>query len=198
MIIKTSKFITSVANAKDISKPEFQLNQISFVGRSNVGKSSLINMLTNSSKLCKTSNTPGRTRLINYFLINDDFYFVDLPGYGFALASKQEVSSWQSLIEPYLVNNPVLKCVCLLVDIRHDPSVQDKQMAEFLYYHQIPFIVIATKSDKLGKSQVKPQLNKIASVLGIGQGNIYPVSNEAKTGKIELLNKINQFLNNVE
>lgn len=192
MKITKSSFVTSVANPKLILKDEKK--QIAFVGRSNVGKSSLINMLVNNSKLCKTSSTPGRTRLINYFLINDGFYFVDLPGYGFAQASKTDVFSWQGLIEPYLINNDMLKCVCALVDVRHEPSIQDKQMIDFLYYYQIPFIIVATKCDKLPKSKIKPALAKMAGYLKVGVDNIYGISSESQYGKEGLLNKIEQFL----
>ncbi len=193
MKITKSSFYISVANADKVVKDE--KNQIAFVGRSNVGKSSLINMLVNNSKLCKTSSTPGRTRLVNYFLINDTFYLVDLPGYGFAQASKTDVYGWQKLIEPYLLNNDKLKVVCALVDVRHDPTEKDKQMINYLHYYQIPFIIVATKCDKLPKSKVKPALNKIANALNVGAQNVYGVSSETKYGKEELLSKLDQFLN---
>ena len=193
MKITKSRYITSVANANKVVVDEKK--QIAFVGRSNVGKSSLINMLVNNSKLCKTSQTPGRTRLINYFLINDAFYFVDLPGYGFAQASKKDVFGWQGLIEPYLKNNAMLKCVCVLVDVRHNPTEQDKQMINYLFYYQIPFIIVATKCDKLSKTKVKPALNKIAGELKVGVKNIYGISSQTSFGKDELLNKLEQFLN---
>lgn len=192
MEIKSAKFVTSattIANDK-INNAK----QIAFVGRSNVGKSSLINMLTGNVKLCKTSSTPGRTRLINYFLINDDFYFVDLPGYGFAKASKTEVDGWQSMIEPYLVENENLKCVCMLVDSRIEPTAQDKQMMKFLNYYRIPFVIIATKCDKFGKSQVKPQMLKIANSLGVGKDNVFPSSSEKRMGRNDILDKLEQFL----
>lgn len=193
MKITKSSFVTSVANANKVVVDEKK--QIAFVGRSNVGKSSLINMLVNNSKLCKTSQTPGRTRLINYFLINDAFYFVDLPGYGFAQASKKDVFGWQGLIEPYLKNNAMLKCVCVLVDVRHNPTEQDKQMINYLFYYQIPFIIVATKCDKLSKTKVKPALNKIAGELKVGVKNVYGISSQTSFGKDELLNKLEQFLN---
>lgn len=193
MKITKSRFITSVANANKVVVDEKK--QIAFVGRSNVGKSSLINMLVNNSKLCKTSQTPGRTRLINYFLINDAFYFVDLPGYGFAQASKKDVFGWQGLIEPYLKNNAMLKCVCVLVDVRHNPTEQDKQMINYLFYYQIPFVIVATKCDKLSKTKVKPALNKIAGELKVGVQNVYGISSQTSFGKDELLNKLEQFLN---
>ena len=192
MDIRSAKFVTSVANSVNILKDGRM--EIAFVGRSNVGKSSLINMLVKNSKLCRTSSTPGRTRLINYFLINDDFYFVDLPGYGYAKASKSEVDGWQSMIEPYLINNAQLKCVCMLVDSRIEPTAQDKQMLKFLNYYQIPFIIIATKCDKFGKSQIKPQLQKIANYLGVGKDNVFASSGEKLLGRNEILSKMDQFL----
>lgn len=193
MKITKSSFVTSVANANKVVVDGKK--QVAFVGRSNVGKSSLINMLVNNSKLCKTSQTPGRTRLINYFLINDAFYFVDLPGYGFAQASKKDVFGWQGLIEPYLKNNAMLKCVCVLVDVRHNPTEQDKQMINYLFYYQIPFVIVATKCDKLSKTKVKPALNKIAGELKVGVQNVYGISSQTSFGKDELLNKLEQFLN---
>lgn len=191
MEIKSAKFIKS---ATSIDNNLENFSQIAFVGRSNVGKSSLINMLTKNSKLCKTSSTPGRTRLINYFQINSDIYFVDLPGYGFAKASKTEVDGWQSMIEPYLVENENLKCVCMLVDSRIEPTNQDKQMLKFLNYYRIPFIIIATKCDKFGKSQIKPQMQKIANFLGVGKDNVFASSSETGFGRLEILQKLDQFL----
>lgn len=194
MKITKSAFVTSVAN------PSKLLNdgkgEIAFVGRSNVGKSSLLNMLVNNKKLAKTSSLPGRTRLINYFIINDSFYFVDLPGYGFAKASKQEAFGWQSLIEPYLIKNNNLKCVFVLVDSRIEPTENDKQMIDFLVYYNIPFVIIATKCDKFAKSKIKPALLKIANSLNVGVGNIIGVSNETGFGKEEVLAKVEQFINN--
>ncbi len=193
MNITKSKFVTSVASSKNLIVDN--VNQIAFVGRSNVGKSSLINALTNNSKLCKTSQTPGRTRLVNYFLINEEFYFVDLPGYGYAKASGAEIEGWQSLIEPYLVNNQNLKLVCALVDVRIEPTKNDRIMIDFLNYYRIPFVVVATKCDKLAKSKVKPALQKLANQLKLGVGNVYGVSSESGYGKQELLSYMEQFLN---
>lgn len=192
MEIRSAKFVTSVAESKKILNDGKK--EIAFVGRSNVGKSSLINMLTKQNKLAKTSSTPGRTRLINYFLINDDTYFVDLPGYGYAKASKSMVNGWQSMIEPYLLENPQLYLVCMLVDSRYEPTDQDKQMLKFLTYYQIPFIIIATKCDKFGKSQIKPQMVKIANYLGVGKDNVFASSGEKMIGRLEILRKFDQFL----
>lgn len=194
MKITKATFFTSVANANNLINDG--VSQIAFVGRSNVGKSSLINLLTNNSKLCKTSSTPGRTRLVNYFKINDQFYFVDLPGYGYAKASGQEIIGWQSLIEPYLINNPNLKLVCALVDSRIEPTENDKIMINFLNYYRIPFVVVATKCDKFAKSKIKPALNKLANRLKLGVKNVYGVSSSNGYGKEELLSYFEQMLNN--
>ena len=196
MEIKNVKFVTSVADSRKMIVDEKY--QVAFVGRSNVGKSSLINMLLKHNKLAKTSSTPGRTRLINYFQANEDVYFVDLPGYGYAKASKQEIDGWQSMIEPYLIENEQLKCVCMLVDSRYEPTAQDKQMLKFLNYYQIPFIIIATKCDKFGKSQIKPQMVKIANYLGVGKDNVFASSGEKMIGRYEILNKLDQFLQNYD
>ena len=192
MLINSASFVTSVASKNNILIDG--LNQIAFVGRSNVGKSSLINMLCNQKKLAKASSTPGRTRLINYFLINSKFYFVDLPGYGYAQASKTEAYGWQSLIEPYLINNDKLKLVCMLVDSRITPTEQDKQMFDYLAYYQLPFIIIATKSDKLSKAQLNKAKVNIANTFGVGVENVYPVSNETRDGKDKVLSAISQYV----
>lgn len=192
MNITKSVFKTTVASARNILVDD--MAQIAFVGRSNVGKSSLINMLVANGKLAKTSSTPGRTRLINYFLINDSFYFVDLPGYGYAKASKSMVYEWQGLIEPYLLNNTALKCVCVLVDSRHEPTEQDKQMVNFLSYYNIPFIIIATKCDKHTKSGLKPALLKIANSMSVGVGNVFGASSQTRYGKEQILSKLDDML----
>lgn len=192
MKINSAKFVTSVANPNLIINDH--LPQVAFVGRSNVGKSSLINMLVNQKKLAKTSSLAGRTRLINYFKINDNFYFVDLPGYGFARASAKEIEGWQGLIEPYLIDNEALKCVCLLVDVRHEPSDQDKQMFKFLNYYNIPTLVVATKGDKLSKAQTQRAKVIIANALGVGTANIMVTSSDNASGRHELLDKMETML----
>lgn len=192
MKINSAKFVTSVANPNMVINDN--LPQIAFVGRSNVGKSSIINMLTNQKKLAKTSSLAGRTRLINYFLINNNLYFVDLPGYGFAKASAAEIDGWQGLIEPYLVDNEKLKCVCLLVDVRHEPSEQDKLMFKFLNYYNIPCLIVATKSDKLSKAQLAKAKLVVANGLGVGVANIVCVSSVSGYGKDEMLLKLDTFL----
>ncbi len=191
MIIKSAEFVTSVASQQKLQ--DFGLPEFAFVGRSNVGKSSLINALTNRKKLAKASSTPGRTRLINFFRINNAFMFVDLPGYGYALASKAEQSQWQGLIGTYLEYSTSLRRVFVLVDIRHEPSEKDKQMLEYLYYYNQPFSVIATKADKIARGQIDKHLTIIANTLGIGKDNIIPASAETGYG----LDKIRDLIENL-
>lgn len=192
MIIKKASFITSAAGAKDMIVSE--LPQVAVVGKSNVGKSSFINYLANDGKLARTSKEPGRTRLINYFLFNEDFILTDLPGYGFARVSREEKKKWAATIEEYLDNEDNLRLVCFLVDIRHDPTEDDKIMYNYLFKRAVPFIIVATKSDKIAKSKVKNQLRHLASVLKVGMDNILPVSSQNKTGKEEVLEKIEKIV----
>lgn len=192
MIIKKASFITSAAGAKDMIVSE--LPQVAVVGKSNVGKSSFINYLANDGKLARTSKEPGRTRLINYFLFNEDFILTDLPGYGFARVSREEKKKWAATIEDYLDNEENLRLVCFLVDIRHDPTEDDKIMYNYLFKRAVPFIIVATKSDKIAKSKVKNRLRHLASVLKVGMDNILPVSSQNKTGKEEVLEKIEKIV----
>lgn len=152
MEIKQSEFITSA-----VTKTQYPIDdkaEIAFVGRSNVGKSSMINSLTNRKALAKVSGTPGKTRLINFFLINNIFYLVDLPGYGYAKVSKSEKEGWGKIIETYLLNRPQLKAVVLLVDSRHKPSDDDILMYKWIKYYGHKTIVVATKKDKLTKNEL--------------------------------------------
>lgn len=189
MTIKSSRFLTSVAHEKDILN--LNVNEFAFVGRSNCGKSSLINFLAGKKGLAKTSSTPGLTKLVNYFLFNEgvenEFVLVDLPGYGFSKAGKQAHGLWSVLIEKYLLTSKNLKRVFVLVDIRHEPSPLDKTMIEFLYYNQIAFTVVATKADKISKANRKKQLELIAKTLKIATGNIIVSSSELCLGKQEIL-----------
>lgn len=153
MRIKQSEFITSAV--KRSQYPEDMRNEIAFVGRSNVGKSSIINALTNRKKLAKVSQTPGKTRLVNFFLINNDFYLVDLPGYGYAKVSKSEKESWGKTIETYLEGREQLKRIVLLVDSRHKPTADDIMMYDWIKHYGYDTVIIATKSDKLKNSEFK-------------------------------------------
>ena len=192
MIIKSADFIKSIASSGALY--DLQLPEFAFVGRSNVGKSSLINSLTNRKKLAKASSTPGRTRLINLFLINKSFYFVDLPGYGFAKASKQEQASWQELIGTYLENSSNLKRVFVLVDIRHAPTDKDLLMLNYLYQYNIPFNIVATKADKLSKAQINKQVLNIANTLNVGFNDIIVSSAIDKKGNDKILEIIENLL----
>lgn len=151
MIIKTSEFVTSAV--KKSQYPLDELPEVAFVGRSNVGKSSLINSLTNRKKLAKVSGTPGRTRLVNFFLVNNEFHLVDLPGYGYAKVSKVEKESWGKVIEDYLYNRGPLKKVVLLVDCRHKPTNDDIMMYNWIVHYGYEVVVVATKSDKISNNE---------------------------------------------
>ncbi|MGN0795638.1 MAG: ribosome biogenesis GTP-binding protein YihA/YsxC [Christensenellales bacterium] len=194
-MIKQAKFILSVADKKNI--PDYNVPEIAIAGKSNVGKSSLINYLTNQKKLAKTSSEPGRTRLLNYFQINNgEYYFVDLPGYGFAKVSKTEKAKWGDLIETYLSASPNLKNVFVLLDIRHEPTQDDLTMIDYLYKTSTPFTLIATKADKLSKQQTRKALMTISSVTGVGVDNIIVTSVQARVGKDEIEKRIDQILSN--
>ena len=192
MKIMSSEFLTSVANKDKIL--ELDAKEFAFVGRSNCGKSSLINSLVNKKNLAKTSSNPGHTKLINYFWVNknenDRFLLVDLPGYGFSKAGKATNESWSDLIGTYLLNAKNLKRVFVLVDIRHRPSNLDKLMIEFLYYNQIPFSVVATKVDKIPKTKIQQYLKIITSELKIAIGNVLTSSSIDKKGIENILERI--------
>lgn len=151
MQIKKSEFITSA-----VKKSQYPIDgypEVAFVGRSNVGKSSLINSITNRKKLAKVSGTPGRTRLVNFFFVNDEFYLVDLPGYGYAKVSKAEKHGWGKIIEDYLHGREYLKRVVLLVDSRHKPTADDVMMYEWILHYGYEVVVVATKSDKISNNE---------------------------------------------
>ena len=185
MKIVSAKYLTSVVSEKDILNDD--LKEFAFVGRSNVGKSSLINALTGVKNLAKTSSTPGLTKMINYFLINNSFKFVDLPGYGYAKTGQKHIANWAGLMEKYLLNSTLLVTVFVLVDSRHEPSELDKMMIEFLNHYQIPYMLIATKVDKLAKSKIPQSLSKIAKILGVRRELILPFSSETLFGKEQIL-----------
>jgi len=193
MVIKSAEFVKSVA---DSNYYKSGLSEIAFVGRSNVGKSSLINLLTNRKNLAKTSSMPGKTSLINYFLINKKFLLVDLPGYGYARVSRDKQTSWGDFIEKYFIDNKDLKCVYLLLDIRRTPTIQDEQMLKYLYFNRISVKVVVTKTDILSKAQVSNQLQIICAKLGIGLKDIIVTSSQDRKGQFDLLKNIEQFIEN--
>ncbi|MBQ1820173.1 MAG: YihA family ribosome biogenesis GTP-binding protein [Clostridia bacterium] len=187
--IKQAEFMTSAGIGGEY--PSALPCEIAIVGKSNVGKSSLINRLANNQKLAKTSASPGKTRLVNFFLLNKAFYLVDLPGYGFAKASKAEQKSWGELLERYLSSGRV-KHLLMLIDIRHTPTQDDLQMFRYLIYYGIPYTLIATKSDKIAKSKRRQEANKRAKELGAPPFAI-PFSSETGEGRAELLDRIGQI-----
>ncbi len=194
MVVKNAEFIKSVGADKKYFNED--LPEIAVVGKSNVGKSSLINMLTSNSRLARVSKQPGKTRLLNFFLINREFYLVDLPGYGFARVSMAEKDEWAALMADYFSNAKNLKAVIVLVDIRHDPTAEDKNMVQLLEYYSIPYIVAATKADKIAKSKRKNECARIKRIIPSSYGyTVLPVSNENGFGKEELLAEIERKLN---
>ncbi len=197
MIIKKAAFITSFASAEKYVEyaSGVYFPEICVAGRSNVGKSTFINMLAGQKKLAKTSSTPGRTRLVNVFDFNDgEFRLVDLPGYGYALASKAERAEWGGLIEGYLQRSPHLRHTLVLVDSRHAPQKTDVEMTEYLYYYRMPFTVIATKCDKLSRAEIAKSVQTIATTLKIGRDNVIPVAQDG-FGKDKVLQRIEEILN---
>ncbi len=184
--ITNAKFVTSVGVGSEL--PPALNAEIAIVGKSNVGKSSLINSLCNRNKLAKTSATPGKTRLINYFLLNDEFYLVDLPGYGFASAPKEEQIKWGKLMEDYLASGRVTH-IYMLIDIRHEPTALDKQMFGYILYYGIPYTLIATKADKLARSKRRQAACSAAKLLGAPPYAV-AYSSESGDGREELLERI--------
>lgn len=175
--------------------PETDKVEIAFAGKSNVGKSSLINALMNRKALARTSATPGKTQTINFYNVNDVMYLVDLPGYGYAKVSEQEKIKWGQLIERYLNNSKQLKAVFLLIDIRHDPSANDKMMYEWIVAQGYHPIIIATKLDKLKRSQVQKNIKAIKEGLKLLPGTVViPFSAETKQGREEIWELMETYL----
>ncbi|MBR0189516.1 MAG: YihA family ribosome biogenesis GTP-binding protein [Clostridia bacterium] len=187
----SAKFIKSVAKGGEFYSDNRPIIAVS--GRSNVGKSSLINMLAGNKKLAKTSQDPGRTRLVNYFDFGS-FVLADLPGYGFAKVSKEEKAKWARLLEDFFATQKITLLLSL-VDIRHEPTADDKQMINYLYHYSIPFVAVATKADKLPKTKIKPQIMNIAASLKLGIDNMICSSSEKGVGKKEILSAIEQAIN---
>ena len=192
MVIKNVSLETVIGVTSKI--PDNQLPEIAFAGKSNVGKSSLINALMNRKSLARTSVQPGKTQTINFYNINDELYFVDLPGYGYAKVSQQEKEKWGKMIEKYLHRSKVLQAVFLLVDIRHEPSANDRQMYEWILANGYHPIVIATKLDKINRSQIAKQVKLVKQGLGVDKDTIViPFSAETKQGREEIYDLIDQL-----
>lgn len=183
MIIKSVNLETVCGITSPL--PQNELPEFAFAGKSNVGKSSLINALMNRKAYARTSAQPGKTQTINFYNINEQFYYVDLPGYGYARVSEETKAKWGKMIERYLHQSKQLKYVFLLIDIRHDPSANDKQMYEWIVHQGFEPVVIATKLDKIKRSQLQKQLKVIRTGLGM-RGTIIPFSAETKQGREEI------------
>ena len=189
MEIKEAKFLKSAAEVRGFLRPERPM--IAVCGRSNAGKSSLINLLANRKNLAKTSSAPGRTRLVNYFDFGE-FWLADLPGYGYAAVSRDEKARWGKTLDAFFAKKEDIRHVFLLIDIRRDPSGDDLQLVDFLNYHIIPFSVIATKSDKLSRMKAKERKRAIASQFALGEDNVAVVSSVTGEGKADVLSRIAQ------
>ncbi len=181
MIIKSADFVKSAV--KPSHYPPAILPEIAFSGRSNVGKSSLINTLVNRKRLVKTSSTPGRTQLINFFNINNAFSFVDLPGFGYARVPESIKRTWGPMVEAYLSTRKTLKGVVLIMDIRRIPGAQELEFIEWLRYYTIPSILILTKADKLSKSKQMNQHIAITKILGVDRNDLILFSAKSRMGK---------------
>lgn len=191
LIVKNARFITSAARADQFIRPNKPM--IAVCGKSNVGKSSLINMLAGQKRLAKTSSEPGRTRLVNYFDFGE-FILADLPGYGFARVSKTEKQKWAKTLDEFFQRKEEIAHVFMLADSRHDPTEDDLQMLEYLNFHILPFTVVLTKADKLSKMKLKEHIRAIAADLYLGAGNLIATSSDTGFGKVELLNKIHSVI----
>lgn len=188
MIIKDAKFI--ISNSRADMCPKHDRPEYAFIGRSNVGKSSLINMLTGRKALAKTSSTPGKTLLINHFLINNDWYLVDLPGYGYAQRGKSEMSKLKSLIEHYVLEREELTCLFVLIDSRHELQAKDAEFIRMLGENGVPFGIIFTKADKLSKTAAKNNVENICKALSEEWEELPPhfvTSSATGLGKDEVL-----------
>ena len=193
MIIKKAQLETVCGITSKF--PENIEPELVFAGKSNVGKSSLINALMNRKSLARTSSQPGKTQTINYYKVNDEIYFVDLPGYGYANANIETKAKWGKMIEKYLHTSKQIKCIFLLIDIRHEPSKNDKQMYDWILHNGYQPVIIATKLDKLKRSQVAKCVKIVREGLGLPkEGVLIPFSSQTKQGKEEIYDFIENLL----
>ena len=206
VIITQGKYIASAV--KKDQYPERRLPEVVFIGRSNVGKSSLINSLTRVRGLARVSSQPGKTQTINFFAltaklldkesgaeaIRKDFYLVDLPGYGYAKTGKERRKIWKKFIDEYLLASPQLQFVCQLIDIRHEPMASDIEMFQWLVENNIPVLIVATKADKLGKNARQKNVAAIRRALGVKELSVLPYSSVKNEGRSDLLDVIREIL----
>lgn len=196
MQIKRATFVTSLTGNQKFSGQG--LPQIAIAGKSNVGKSSLINCLCNQNKLARVSSEPGKTRLVNVFRINDDFHLVDLPGYGYARVSRTMIEDWGAMMDSYLSGSEHLCHILHLVDIRYDPGENDIQMQAWIQHNNLPCTVIATKSDKLSRAQQQKAILGICRTLGVQPWDVIPFSSVTRDGKDKLLTRLGEIVRQAE
>ena len=193
LIIRNVEFIGGMAE-KSGWRPDSSLPEVAFAGRSNVGKSSLLNTLVRRKSFARVSRTPGRTREINFFRINNGFVLVDLPGYGYARISKEKKAEWRPMIDSYLRRTTQLRGIVLLLDIRREPSEDDRAMLDFLAELEVPTIVALTKTDKLSKTAAAAQAAEISRTLALDPDQVIPFSSHSGEGRTELLAAITQLV----
>jgi GTP-binding protein len=193
LVIRSVEFIGGMAERHGW-RPESSLPEVAFAGRSNVGKSSLLNTLVRRKSFARVSRTPGRTREINFFRINNGFVFVDLPGYGYARISKEKKAEWKPMIESYMRRTTQLRGIVLLLDIRRDPSDDDRAMLDFLAEMEVPTIVALTKKDKLSKAGALERATEISRALALPSEQVIPFSAQTGDGRLELLEAITDLV----
>ncbi len=193
MIIKESEFIKSATKPAEYTDPMFQ--EIAFAGRSNVGKSSLINTLVNRKKLVKTSSKPGCTQLINFFTLNNEISIVDLPGYGYAKVSKKIRAQWGPMVERYLTVRETLMAMVLLIDMRRDPQKEEFGLVDWFEAHKVPYIIVLTKADKLSKTKQQVRIKAIAESLGMEKETLIPFSSKTRLGRDRVWKELDSLLN---
>ena len=193
LVIRSLEFIGGMASLGGW-RPEVELPEIAFAGRSNVGKSSLLNRLIHRKKFARVSNTPGRTREVNFFKVNGQFVLVDLPGYGYARISKEKRAEWRPLIESYLKSSMQLRGIVQLLDARHDPTNDDLQMLDFLSELGVPTVVVLTKIDKLRPAERKKRITDISAALGLEEDQVIPFSAVSGEGRTDLADAMNSLL----
>ena len=193
LVIRNVEFLGGMAE-KHGWRPESNLPEVAFAGRSNVGKSSLLNCLVRRKSFARVSRTPGRTREINFFRVNNGFVLVDLPGYGYARVSKQQKAEWKPLLESYLRRTTQLRGIVLLLDIRREPSEDDRAMLDFLAEMEVPTIVALTKTDKLSKAAARQRVAELGETLRLSKEQVIPFSAHTGEGRIELLEAITHLV----
>lgn len=193
LVIRNVEFMGGMAE-KHGWRPESNLPEVAFAGRSNVGKSSLLNSLVRRKSFARVSRTPGRTREINFFRVNNGFVLVDLPGYGYARVSKERKAEWKPLLESYLRRTTQLRGIVLLLDIRREPSEDDRAMLDFLAEMEVPTIIALTKTDKLGKAAARQRASELSDILGLSSEQVISFSAHTGEGRVELLEAITDLV----